>query len=141
MERRNAFEELATSARRVLLVAGHVIFRGSLAYALNSEADLWVIGQAATLAGVRENMTVASMADVVVVEQRASDGAVGEALSQLHAANARASVLVLSEDLDAARRACPVRAGVDVLPLHSTAIEEIIGAVYRLAESSVAGRR
>lgn len=140
-ERSNAFDELAAAARRVLLVAGHAWFREALAHVLNGEPDLWVVGQASTLAEVRENTPVADMADVVVIEQRPSDGAVGEIFSGLRAVNPRASVLVLAGERDAAWRVHPLGAGVDVLPIRSTTIGEIIGAVNRLTEAGVAGRR
>lgn len=135
---------LTAEAVRVVLVVNHELFREALAYALNGEPVLWVIGQASTPADILDDPST-GMAEVVVMESRVpgrdANTPVAGLVSGLRGMNPRASVLVLTDDTDIVRQARSLGASADGLLTSSATMEDILDAVKRLADASVESRR
>jgi len=114
----------------VLLVDDHASFRQPLAFMLDREPDIAVVGQAGTLAEARGMLTGV---DIAVVDLGLPDGSGVELIAALHDANPNAQALILSAATDRQLIARAVEAGAAGVLHKSVGIAEIIDAVRRLA--------
>lgn len=119
---------------RVLLVDDHASFRQPLAFMMEREPDLTVVGQAGSVAEARQ---VLGGADVAVVDLDLPDGRGFEVIAALRAANPATLALVLTASESAADRAQAVEAGAAGVLHKSTRIAEIIDVVRRLGAGEV----
>ena len=115
---------------RVLLVDDHASFRQPLAYMLQREPDITVVGQAGSLAEARRLL---EGVDVAVVELGLPDGDGVELIKELRSSNPRGMVLILTASADPRERARAVAAGAAGALQHSVGLGEFIGAVRRLS--------
>ena len=116
-------------AARVLLVEDHATVRDAVASAFEGEADLEVVGQAASLAEARRQL---EGIDVAVVDLGLPDGYGGDLIKELRGANPRAQALVLSASLDRGEIARAVEAGAAGIINKTAHLEEVVEAVRRL---------
>jgi RNA polymerase sigma factor (sigma-70 family) len=114
---------------RVLLLEDHASFRHALAFMLERETDITVVGQAGTLAEAR---TMLAGIDVAVFDQHLPDGEAVGLIRDVHAANQRAAVLLLTASTDRLAAAGAVEAGADGILHKSAAMGEVIAAVRSL---------
>jgi DNA-binding NarL/FixJ family response regulator len=78
---------------RVLLVEDHASFRQPLACLLRREQDIAIVGQAGSLAGVRQAL---EGIDVAIVDLGLPDGSGVELVQELRTVNPHGAVLVLT---------------------------------------------
>jgi RNA polymerase sigma factor (sigma-70 family) len=114
---------------RVLLVDDHSAFRQPLAFMLNREPDISIVGQAAMLAEAR---TMLSGIDVAVVDLDLPDGNGVDLVRDLRQASPHGKVLVLTGSASRFDQARAVEAGAAGVMHKAAPLEEIIGAVKRL---------
>ncbi len=114
---------------RLLLVDDHSSFRQPLAFMLDREPDMRVVGQAGA---VSEARPLLGLADVALFDLDLPDGTGLDLIRELRAINQCCAALVLTAS--AARRdfATVVEAGASGVMHKSVRIEEIISAVRRL---------
>src|SRR5918998_4718429 len=118
---------------RVLLVDDHTSFRQPLAFMIDREADLSVVGQAGSLAEARRQLRDI---DVAVVDLDLPDGSGVDLIRELRAANPQGIVLVLTATSDRLQFARSIEAGAAGVLHKSAGIHDIIDAVRRLSEGS-----
>ncbi|WP_369133990.1 response regulator [Modestobacter sp. I12A-02662] len=80
---------------RVLIVDDHQMFAASLAQALQSESDLLVVGQGASISGARD-LLASTAPDVVLLDHRLPDGDGVGAIADLHRIRPSAKIVVLT---------------------------------------------
>ena len=115
---------------RVLLVDDHATFREPLAFMLEREPDITVVGQAGTLAEARGLL---QGVDVAIVDLGLPDGNGMELIRELRAANPRGLVLVLTVSTARQEKARAVEAGAAGVLHKSARIAAVIDAVRRLS--------
>ena len=114
---------------RLLLVDDHLAFRQPLAFMLQREPDLAVVGQAGSVAEARRLL---ADADVALVDLDLPDGDGVELIRELRAANPRGQAVVLSASAGRADLARAVEAGA-VGGFHKAlAIDELVAGLRRL---------
>jgi DNA-binding NarL/FixJ family response regulator len=114
---------------RVLQVDDHAAFRQPLAFMLNREPDITVVGQAGTLA---EACTMLTGVDVAIVDLDLPDGNGVDLVRSLHEVSPQTKVLILTGSSSRTDQARAVEAGASGVLHKSARIEEIIDAVKRL---------
>jgi two-component system, NarL family, response regulator DevR len=114
---------------RVLLVDDHASFRQPLAFMLDREEDISVVGQAGSLAEARQ--LLAEAVDVAVVDLNLPDGHGVELIRELRAVNPAGMVVVVTGSAVQHDYAEAVEAGASGVLHKSAGIEEIIKAVRR----------
>ena len=114
---------------RVLLVDDHASFRQPLAFMLEREADITVVGQAGTLAEARGLL---HGVDIAVIDLALPDGNGMHLIKELHGASPRCQALVLTGRSAPVEYARAVEAGAAGVLQKSVGISDIIGAVRRL---------
>ena len=115
---------------QVLLVEDHASFRQALAFMLQREPDLAVVGQAGTLAEARRQL---GQVDVAVVDLDLPDGDGLALVPALRTASPRATVLVLTASANPRDLARVVEAGAAGTLHKSVGLQEIVAGVRRLA--------
>ena len=115
---------------RVLLVEDHLSFRQALAFMLEREPDLEVVGQAGTLAEARGQL---EGVDVAVIDLDLPDGDGLDVVPALRAASPRAAVLVLTGSANPRDLARVVEAGAAGSLHKSVGLQQIVTGVRRLA--------
>jgi DNA-binding NarL/FixJ family response regulator len=115
---------------RVLLLEDHTSFRQALAFMLDREPDLTVVGQAGTLAEARDQL---ADIDVAVVDLDLPDGDGLALLRELRAASLRSAVLVLTASASPRDLARVVEAGAAGTLHKSVGLRDIVEGVRRLA--------
>jgi len=118
---------------RVLLVDDHASFRQPLAFIMEREPDIAVVGQAGSLA---EASRMIEGVDVAIVDLDLPDGNGVDLISDLRSANSNGAVVVLTASVDRVELARAVEAGAAGILHKSVRIEEIINAVRRLSEGA-----
>jgi DNA-binding NarL/FixJ family response regulator len=115
---------------RILLVEYHGAFCQALAFLLDREPDLVVVGTAGTVAEARPQLPGV---DVAILDPALPDGDGWELIEPFRAANPGAKVLLLADADDPGGEVGPEA----TLP-KSAGLADIIGAVRRLGESGLA---
>ncbi|MBV9280912.1 MAG: response regulator transcription factor [Chloroflexi bacterium] len=115
---------------RVLLADDHAAFRQPLAFMLNREPDMVVVGQAGTIAEAREQL---AGADLAVTDLDLPDGHGEELIRAFRLANPRGQVLVVTAWDAAGHHAVAVDAGAAAVLHKSVGIPEIIACIRQLA--------
>ncbi|CAN5129580.1 response regulator transcription factor [soil metagenome] len=118
---------------RVLLVDDHASFRQPLAFMLDREEDMSVVGQAGSIAEVRDLLKTLDQVDVAVMDLGLPDGSGVEVIGEVRRHMAHGRVLVLSGNDRREIFADAVAAGASGVLNKSTRIDEIIDAVRRLS--------
>jgi DNA-binding NarL/FixJ family response regulator len=114
---------------RILLVDDHASFRQPLAFLLEREPDMTVVGQAGTLAEARGLL---HGVDIAVVDLALPDGNGMELIKELHAASPQSQTLVLTGWGGPVEYAQALEAGAAGVLQKSVGIGDIIGAIRRL---------
>jgi DNA-binding NarL/FixJ family response regulator len=114
---------------RVLLVDDHAAFRQPLAFMLEREPDITVVGQAGTLAEARGLL---HGVDVALIDLALPDGNGMQLIKELHGASPHSQALVLTGRGDAVEYAWAVEAGAAGVLQKAVGISDIIDAVRRL---------
>ena len=114
---------------RLLLIDDHAAFRQPLAFMLDREPDLSVVGQAGSVAEARQ---VTTKFDVAVVDLTFPDGSGVDLVRSLRSSNPSGSVVMLTASQDHSARAMAVEAGAAGLLHKSASLAEIIDAVRKL---------
>lgn len=119
---------------RVLLVEDHAAFRQPLAFILDREEGLTVVGQAGSLAEARRQLTGV---DVAVVDLNLPDGSGVDLVHELRSVNPESMVLVLTGSVNPGDYARAVEAGAAGVLHKSAGLSEIIRAIHRLAAGEI----
>ena len=114
---------------RVLLVDDHAAFRQPLAFMLEREPDITVVGQAGTLAEARGLL---HGVDVALIDLALPDGNGIQLIKELHGASPHSQALVLTGRADPVEYAQAVEAGAAGMLQKAVGISDIIDAVRRL---------
>ncbi len=114
---------------RVLVVDDHSAFRQPLAFMLEREADITVVGQAASGAAVRQFL---DPVDVALVDLQLADGNGIDVIAELSATHPECAVVVLTASSDPQELARAVEAGAAGVLHKSMSITDIIDAVRRV---------
>ena len=119
---------------RVLLVEDHASFRQAMAFIVEREPGLIVVGQAGSLADARAQLRCA---DVVVLDLHLPDGNGVSLIPELRGVNPEAHVLVLSGSNDPRDLARAAMAGAAAVISKMTVLPEIIAAIRRVCAGEV----
>src|SRR5919204_6566255 len=114
---------------RVLLVDDHASFRQPLAFMLEREPDITVVGQAGTLAEARGLL---HGVDIAVIDLALPDGNGTQLIRELHGASPQSQALVLTGRGDPVEYAQAVEAGAAGVLQKSVGIGDIVDAIRRL---------
>jgi DNA-binding NarL/FixJ family response regulator len=114
---------------RVLLVDDHASFRQPLAFILEREPDITVVGQAGTLAEARGLL---HGVDIAVIDLALPDGNGMELIKELHRASPQSQALVLTGRGDPVEYARAVEAGAAGVLQKAVGIGDVVEAVRRL---------
>ena len=114
---------------RVLLVDDHAAFRQPLAFMLNREPDVTVVGQAGTIGEAR---TLLQDADVAVIDLDLPDGNGIDLIREFRMTNRQGRVLVLTGSGVREEQALAIEAGAAGVMHKSIAFPAIIEAVQHL---------
>lgn len=123
------------TTKYVFLLEDHESFRQALAYILEREPDIEVVGQAGTLEEARQfirNIAVDAL-DVAVVDLVLPDGSGTELVQDLRERNPELPVLALTILYGEERRSWAESRGVDEVLSKDTDLSEIVGTIKRLA--------
>lgn len=115
---------------RVLLVEDHASFRQALAFMLERESDITVVGQAGSLAEARRLL---AGVDVAVLDLGLPDGNGMVLIEELRAANPRGRVLILTASADQGDLARVIELGAAGTLNKSVGAGEIVTAIRRLS--------
>jgi DNA-binding NarL/FixJ family response regulator len=115
---------------RILLVDDHSALRTPLAFMINREPDMEVVGQAGTLAEARQLL---HGVDVAVLDLDLPDGVGTELVPELREANPDGWVLVLTGSGSERDQAQAVADGAAAVLHKSVGIAEIIESIRRVA--------
>ncbi|RBY90098.1 DNA-binding response regulator [Blastococcus sp. TBT05-19] len=118
---------------RVLVVDDHQVFAGSLAHALGSEADLLVVGQAASLAEARKLITSAAP-DVVLLDHRLPDGDGVTAIAGLHGLRPSAQIVVLTATASDRVLVAAMEAGAAGFIAKTQPLDDVVAGVRSAAQ-------
>jgi DNA-binding NarL/FixJ family response regulator len=115
---------------RVLLVEDHASFRQALAFMLERESDITVVGQAGSLAEARRLL---AGVDVAVLDLELPDGNGMVLIEELRAANPHGRVLILTASADQGDLARVIELGAAGTLNKSVGAGEIVTAIRRLS--------
>ncbi len=116
---------------RVFLLDDHASFRQALAFMIEREPDMTVVGEAGSLAEARSSLTPA---EIAVVDLDLPDGNGVELVADFRAATPEGGVLILTATRDRREIARAVEAGAAGVVNKSAGVEEIIDALRRVCE-------
>lgn len=122
---------------RVLFVEDHEMVAEAIALALARVPDIEVAARARTVAEALE-IAGARAVDVILLDRRLPDGDGVSAIARLREAGGQARVLVLTGEASPAVAARVIEAGGSGLVLKSSALEELIEAIRRVAAGEIA---
>jgi DNA-binding NarL/FixJ family response regulator len=114
---------------RVLLVDDHASFRQPLAFMLEREPDITVVGQGGTLAEAR---VLLHGVDIAVIDLALPDGNGMLLIKELHGASPQSQALVLTGRGDPVEYARAVEAGAAGVLQKAVGIGDIVDTVRRL---------
>ena len=124
------------STTRLLLVDDHDMFAESLRLALSAEADLDVVGTAATLAEARR-LVVSAEPDVVLLDHRLPDGLGVDSISELKALRPGAKIVVLTAVAEDSMLVRATEAGCAGFILKTSPLDELVAAVRTAAAGEI----
>jgi DNA-binding NarL/FixJ family response regulator len=113
----------------VLLVDDHRSFRDAVAFMLDQEPDIRVVGQAGSVGDAQVALRLAAHADVAVIDLDLPDGDGAEVIKAFRAINRKGKVLVLSASSDPKDLGRAVEAGAAGILHKSCPISEIVSAL------------
>jgi DNA-binding NarL/FixJ family response regulator len=116
---------------RLLLVEDHAVFRQSLAFMLEQEADFTVVAQASSVAEARAHLAERAI-DVALVDIDLPDGSGVAVIQTLQGVNPQGRALVLTGSASHQELARAVEAGASGLLRKTAPLEEIVAATRRL---------
>jgi len=114
----------------VLLVEDHAVFRQALALAFSLDPELNVVHEAGS---VNEGSGFLNGIDVAVVDLDLPDGTGSSLIAEMHSVNLKAEALVLTASRDQLSIARAIEAGAAGVLHKSTPLNEIVGAVKKIA--------
>jgi DNA-binding NarL/FixJ family response regulator len=117
---------------RVFLVDDHASFRQALAFMVEREDDMTVVGEAGSLAEARAGMN--GRADVAVVDLSLPDGNGVDLVAEFRAATPEGGVMILTASNDRRDVARAVEAGAAGVVHKSAGIDEIIESLRRVCD-------
>jgi DNA-binding NarL/FixJ family response regulator len=117
-------------AIRLLIVEDHAAVRDPLAFLLDHEPDLEVVGAVGSLNEARSHL---SGIDIALLDLDLPDGTGTQLIGPLRAASSGARALILTGSRNREVHAQAIEAGASGVLLKTSAIPEIIDAIRRLA--------
>lgn len=120
----------ASMSINILLVEDHAVFRQALALAFSLDPELNVVHEAGS---VREGTGFLDGIDVAVVDLDLPDGTGSSLIADMHSVNPTAEALVLTASRDQLSIARAIEAGAAGVLHKSTPLNEIVGAVKKIA--------
>jgi DNA-binding NarL/FixJ family response regulator len=114
---------------RVLLVEDHIALREPLAFMIDREPDMQIVGQAGTVAQACESL---SGVDIALVDLQLPDGSGIDLIRDLRNHNREAQVIVLTGSDDRLVHARAYEAGAALVLHKSTGIKDIVDATRRI---------
>jgi DNA-binding NarL/FixJ family response regulator len=123
----------ADTTVRVLVVDDHQMFAASLAHALQSEPDLLVVGQAASIRDA-QNLVAATAPDVVLLDHRLPDGDGVSAIADLHRIRPTAQVVVLTATTSDRVLVAAMEAGAAGFIAKTQRLDDVIDGVRAAAQ-------
>jgi DNA-binding NarL/FixJ family response regulator len=121
---------------RLLIVDDHDMFAESLRLALSAEADLTVVGTAATLAQAR-SLVVTAAPDVVLLDHRLPDGLGVDSIGELKALRPSAKIVVLTAAAEDSMLVTATEAGCAGFILKTSPLDELVTAVRTAAAGEI----
>jgi DNA-binding NarL/FixJ family response regulator len=121
-----------TRVVRVLIVDDHEMFASSLRLALSSEADIDVVGTAASL-GQAKNLLVTLEPDVVLLDHRLPDGLGVDSITELRQLRPGTQIVVLTAAAEDSMLVVATEAGCAGFLLKTSPLEELVAAVRTAA--------
>ena len=118
---------------RVLVVDDHQMFAASLAQALQSEPDLLVVGQGASISEARALMA-STTPDVVLLDHRLPDGDGVGAIAHLHAIRPSAKIVVLTATTSDRLLVAAMEAGAAGFIAKTQRLDDVIDGVRAAAQ-------
>ena len=116
---------------RVMHVEDHAGFRVLVKNLLNSQSDMEVVAQAASLDEARTRVEISAI-DVAVLDLSLPDGNGLDLIPELRRANPDVGVLVLSANLDPAGPERTPGSGADEILDKLAPVEEVVASVRKL---------
>src|SRR3954454_18123778 len=110
---------------RVLLVDDHTVFRESLAYLIDHQEGMVVIGQAGSLADAQAVLEKGTV-EVAVIDLSLPDGDGAELIRKLRRVNPLGSILVLTASAKRDDYARAVEAGASGICHKSTSVDVVV---------------
>jgi DNA-binding NarL/FixJ family response regulator len=120
-----------------MLVDDHASLRRPLAFMIEREPDLTIVGEAGSVAEARRVLALGTVPDATVLDLDLPDGNGTVLIPELRAANKHGFALVLSGVVDARSRARAVAAGAAAVFPKTTDIEDVIAAIRRMCAGEV----
>ena len=117
---------------RVLVVDDHRMFAASLAQALQSEADLRVVGQGTSIGEARA-LVASTTPDVVLLDHRLPDGDGVGAIAELHRIRPSAKVVVLTATTSDRLLVAAMEAGAAGFIAKTQRLDDVIDGVRAAA--------
>ncbi len=117
---------------RVLLVEDHRAFSGALAFSLDREQDLRVVGRTASAAECRRYLSGGEGFDVAVVDLYLTVGEGIGLVDEMRESCPGVPVVVLTISVDPADHARAREAGVDEVLSKADDLDEIVATIRRL---------
>jgi DNA-binding NarL/FixJ family response regulator len=117
---------------RVLLVEDHKAFSGALAFSLDREPDLRVVGKTGSAAECLRYLSGGEGFDVAVVDLYLPDGEGIELIEEMRGACPGVPVVVLTISMDPTDHARAREAGANEVLSKADDLDEIIATVKRL---------
>ncbi len=122
-----------TDTVRVLVVDDHQMFAASLAQALQSEPDLLVVGQGASISEARALMA-STTPDVVLLDHRLPDGDGVGAIAELHRIRPSAKIVVLTATTSDRLLVAAMEAGAAGFIAKTQRLDDVIAGVRAAAQ-------
>jgi DNA-binding NarL/FixJ family response regulator len=116
-----------------VLVDDHQMFAASLAHALQSEPDLLVVGQAASIRDA-QNLVAATAPDVVLLDHRLPDGDGVSAIAGLHGIRPSAQIVVLTATTSDRVLVAAMEAGAAGFIAKTQRLDDVIDGVRAAAQ-------
>ena len=116
---------------RVLLVEDHRAFSGALAFSLDREPDLRVVGRTASAAECRRYLSGGEGFDVAVVDLYLADGEGIGLIDEMRESCPGVPVVVLTISVDPADHTRAKQAGADEVISKADDLDEIVATIRR----------